>query len=399
MSGKGHVVTFSTYAPSPLYGGPARLHWLRVVLEQAGFTTSSVVVNTLLDAGSLTNHDLRVRPSVPWGFAHHPLYEDVMVGQRAAAQHDIVESVQRYLVAQPPQFVWLEQPWLMPLVDAVGWPSGAQLVYSSQNVEYKLKVVLENLHNPAGDLPNAALVEQVRQIEAEAVERAALVFSICEADRKDLLATFGKNSVVLPNGSSIGLAQPDPGSRFAAEFHQPGRRFFGFAASSYLPNQAGLAAIADPSLAFLPPNARIALAGSISNAVNDHPQIRRHWALNAKRLSCFGFLSAADFTQFSLHLPCTLVPIFHGGGSNLKTADALASGTEVIASAESMVGYEDVVSDDDSNLTVVHSALEFRTAMLEVLSRDPRPRVATARAELLSWPARLRAAATTLAGL
>lgn len=399
MSGKGHVVTFSTYAPSPLYGGPARLHWIRVVLEQAGFTTSSVVVNTLPDAGSLTQDDLRVRPSVPLGFAHHPLYEDVMVGQRAAAQHDIVQGVRRYIVAQRPRFVWLEQPWLMALVDAVGLPIGAKLVYSSQNVEFKLKVVLENLHNPQSDKPNAALVEQVKAIEAEAMERAALVFSICEADRTDLLATFGTNSVVLPNGSSIGQAQPDPGSRFAAMFHQPGRRFFGFAASSYLPNQAGLAAIADPSLAFLPPSARIALAGSISDAVKDHPQILRHWALNAKRLACFGFLSPADFTQFSLHLPCTIVPILHGGGSNLKTADALASGTEVIASAESMVGYEDVVSEDDTNLTIVHSAPEFRTAMLEVLSRDPRPRVSTPRAELLSWPQRLRVAASTLAGL
>ena len=399
MSGKGHVVTFSTYAPSPLYGGPARLHWIRVVLEQAGFTTSSVVVNTLPDAGSLTQDDLRVRPSVPLGFAHHPLYEDVMVGQRAAAQHDIVQGVRRYIVAQRPRFVWLEQPWLMALVDAVGLPIGAKLVYSSQNVEFKLKVVLENLHNPQSDKPNAALVEQVRAIEAEAMERAALVFSICEADRTDLLATFGTNSAVLPNGSSIGQAQPDPGSRFAAMFHQPGRRFFGFAASSYLPNQAGLAAIADPSLAFLPPSARIALAGSISDAVKDHPQILRHWALNAKRLACFGFLSPADFTQFSLHLPCTIVPILHGGGSNLKTADALASGTEVIASAESMVGYEDVVSEDDTNLTIVHSAPEFRTAMLEVLSRDPRPRVSTPRAELLSWPQRLRVAASTLAGL
>ena len=396
MSTRPSVVTLSTYAPSPLYGGPARLYWLRQVLEQQGFDTASIVANTLPDAGQITDADLRLRPVVPDRFSHHPLYEDVMVGQRAAGQPDLVERLRNFLVQRRPHIVWLEQPWLLPLLDAAGLPPGATLVYSSQNVEYRLKMVLEGLQSGDAQLPNSALIDAVKRAESEAISRAAVVFSICEADRCVMLNEFGKDSVVLPNGSSIGNSQANPHSRFASLLSLPGIRIFGFAASSYLPNQAGLAAIADPSLAFLPPTARIALAGSLSDAVSNHPSIARHWAVNGHRLERLGFLSPADFVQFSLHVPCTIVPIFHGGGSNLKTADALASGTAVIATTNSLVGYESVVAEEPTNVTVVNGAHEFRCAMLDALRSPAQPRRPTQRAKALSWETRLQVAATTL---
>ena len=399
MTRRPRVVTFSTYAPSPRYGGPARLHWLRVVLSEGGFDTCSVVVNTVPEATQIGPEDLRVRPVAGPELVHDPLFEDVLVGQRAATQPQIVSAVRFYLDNHRPDIIWLEQPWLLPLVElAVGPSSRVQLVYSSQNVEHKLKRVLQDIHSP-GPLTDRTLVRTVREVEAAAIGAAAVVFSICEADRKELRSEFGKDSIVLPNGSSIGASSPDPGSRFASLFNESGRRLFGFAASSYLPNLAGLSLVATPSLAFLPPTARIALAGSISDAAHQYLPIVRHYSLNVHRLVRFGFLNPVDFTQFSLHVPCTIVPIFHGGGSNLKTADALASGTEVIASTESLVGYEDVMAEDPTGVTVVDGAAAFREAMLDVLSRRPRARMTTRRSRDLSWTSRLSIAGATLSSM
>jgi hypothetical protein len=85
-----------------------------------------------------------------------------------------------------------------------------------------------------------------------------------------------------------------------------------------------------------------------------------------------------------------LVPVFLGEGSNLKTADALASGAPVIMTSRSAHGYEDVLELDDEAVTIVDTPGEFRHAMKRQLeSAGPDHRVGLRRREALSWTRRL----------
>lgn len=385
---------FSTYAPSPLYGGPARLFWLRKVLERSGFVVHNIVANSSIESTKLGPGDIRVRPVLRPGERHHPLFEDVQVGHRAAAQPRIVRAVRSQLAAIDPDIIWLEQPWLLPLVHAVGRSAKAKLVYSSQNMERELKIILCGFYG-GGKSSDKALVDEVGRVEREAASTADLVFSICGADQAAMRRLFGVESVLLPNGSGLSGLVADQRSKYR-ELFSGKHRYFGFAGSSYLPNQEGLAVLATPSLAFLPPDVRIAIAGSLGPALDHHRRFLRQWSVNIHRINRLGFLDDPDYAQFCLHLPCTIVPIFHGGGSNLKTADALVTGSPVIASRESMVGYEDILDIDPRNLTVVDTPGEFRAAMTENLQARPVSPIVTERSRALSWSSRLAPVAAAL---
>jgi glycosyltransferase involved in cell wall biosynthesis len=125
--------------------------------------------------------------------------------------------------------------------------------------------------------------------------------------------------------------------------------------------------------------------------VLDHPDVRRHLAVNKSRLELLGFLPMPDLIDTVRSARCVLVPVFVGEGSNLKSADALACGAPVVMTRRATHGYEDVLAVDASGVSVVDTAKEFRAAMLDALhARDPRDHLGASRSEMLGWNARLQ---------
>ena len=399
MSEHPRVAMFSTYAPSPLSGGSARLHWTRAVLEQAGSVVSNIVVNAHTDRAKVGAGDLHVTPQFDTGDATDYMYEELRLGELSAHDERLLSRVHKHINEFRPDILWLEQPFLFPVVERLAVGSSARLVYSSQNVEYALKIELEVLLGRPRTALLSSLINAVFHVESKAIAAAALVFSICGPDQQRYLDEFSTDSVLLPNGTIVAESSYNSSSKFAVLFGDPHHQFFAVAGSNYLPNTKGLELICQPSLAFLPPDARIAVAGSMSGSALDQMIEGDHRAVNSHRLARFGFLEARDFIQFSLAAPCTILPIFHGGGSNLKTADALAGGGAVIATRKALVGYEDVVSEYPDGITVVDSPLGFRDAMRSVVNSARTGRHPTDRARHLSWAARLSPAPKALAGL
>ena len=85
-----------------------------------------------------------------------------------------------------------------------------------------------------------------------------------------------------------------------------------------------------------------------------------------------------------------LVPVFVGEGSNLKSADALASGAPVIMTERATRGYEDVIAADGEGVTVVRTPKEFRTAMKSAVEDRPDPGIRSSeRYAELCWTRRL----------
>lgn len=393
------VAMFSTYAPSPLSGGSARLHWTRTVLEQAGSVITNIVVNAHTDKARVGGGDLHVTPHFEPDDTTDYLYEELRLGEFSAHDDRLLRRVRKHLNEFHPDILWLEQPFLFPLVEQLLVDGSSRLVYSSQNVEYALKIELETLLARPQTALLSSLIDAVNHVESRALAASALVFSICRPDQQRYRDEFTTDSVLLPNGTIVAEATYNSSSKFAAVFGDPHHQFLALAGSNYLPNTRGFELICQPSLAFLPPDARIAVAGSMSGSALNHLLAGGHSAVNSRRITSFGFLGAQDFVQFSLAAPCTILPIFHGGGSNLKTADALAAGGSVIATRKALVGYEDVVSECPDGISVVDSSLEFRDAMRGAVNGSRIGRLPTDRARHLSWATRLGAAPKALAAL
>lgn len=382
------IAIFSTYAPSESFGGPARIFHERRVLEAAGHDVIHVVLQAQYDSGSIRAQDFVRVIERPYRSPIDHIYHDVDMGHRAAADKSLVRAVIDHLAARGTAVILLEQPFLVEVVTDVASALRVPVIYSSQNVEHRLRADLERFQFDWKRPLDRA--EEVRQLEAAAVALASHVTTICPSDRRAHRDEFGCESTLVPNGSSIGdlITRQSVGGtvRPAAQ-----RFDFVFAGSAYWPNVDGFVQIATPSLAFLPPMSRIGVAGSVCSGLLEASGLSRHLALNRSRLELLGFLPARDLADLMAAAGCVIVPIFIGEGSNLKSADALACGAPVIMSERATHGYEDVLQADSRGVTVVHSAREFRSAMRRSLEQPlERDGAGTDRAGLLRWATRLQ---------
>lgn len=376
------IAMFTTYAPSEGFGGPARAFHQRRVLEAAGHSVTHVVVQDSSGRGDCRQSDLVELSERPHRAPYDPIYADIDLGVRAAADRALVERIVDHLATASVDLIILEQPFLVDLVRLVVEKSSVPVIYSCQNIEYRLRKDLERFAPDPRRSPERS--EQVRRLEADAVEMSSHITAICPTDQAHLRDDFGCESTLVPNGTSVSdVALPDRPSSTDS--------YFAFAGSSYWPNVEGFSEIADPSLAFLPPTMRIQVAGTVGTEIMKHPSILRRQSANASRITLRGFLPMEDLVRMMHRSLAVLVPVFVGEGSNLKSADALASGAPVILSERGIRGYEGVIESHGEDVTVVSSASEFRAAMASAVASTPRSAASKHdRRKALEWTRRLR---------
>jgi hypothetical protein len=378
------IAMFTTYAPSEGFGGPARAYHQRRVLEAAGHNVTHVVIQATPDRGSLRSGDMAELVERPYRASIDHIYNDVDLAERASADVRLIGRITSRLNAIGVQAIILEQPFLVDVVEPIAAALAVPVLYSCQNIEYRLRMDLERFQ--PDPTRSADRSEQVRDLERRAVELSAEITTICPTDRDQLLAEFGRSSTLVPNGSLI-ADLPLPGRSLEG---RSGARF-AFAGSAYWPNVEGFAEIAAPSLAFLPPTCRIDVAGTVGSEILRNRSILRHQSANASRMTVHGFVSMPRLVGLMVNANAVIVPVFVGEGSNLKSADALAAGSPVIMTTRAVRGYEDVVAADGHDVTVVDSAAAFREAMTEAITpRGPAEPVGLQRRELLSWTNRLQ---------
>jgi glycosyltransferase involved in cell wall biosynthesis len=148
--------------------------------------------------------------------------------------------------------------------------------------------------------------------------------------------------VVAPNG--IVERALDPARAREWERRLRGMRFALFVGSAYPPNARGFWEMFAPSLAFLAPDERVVVVGGIGAIVMDVPAARVWERINASRLECVGMQDEADLAALLSLACCVVLPITIGGGSNIKTAEAIFSGEPVVGTTTSLRGYEALAS-------------------------------------------------------
>lgn len=140
---------------------------------------------------------------------------------------------------------------------------------------------------------------------------------------------------------------------------------------TWRPNAAGLDWFAEEVVPLLPADTRIAVAGAGADG------LRRTRA----GLDVMGIVP--DASEFLARARVIAVPATTGGGVQVKTLDAIASGVPVVASRAATRGLGEL----PPSVAVESSARGFADALMRLQSTDR----ATARAESLAWSAARRA--------
>lgn len=261
----------------------------------------------------------------------------------------------------------LEHPFLWPLAERLLKEkrfSGAALIYSSHNVESQVKRSVFKTVNLSSETIDE-IAEGIDELERDLVDAADLVIACTKADA-DIYRQWKpyKRVHVLGNGIN-----PPPAS-MTKSAPKLSDRYLVFVGSAHLPNVTGFVdCVLGEGLQYLPPRTSIAVAGGVARLLADRQEWAHRAASNSKRAAFFDAPSDDELSGLIANAHGVLLPIREGGGSNLKTAEALVSGKWIVATPAAFRSFEHLI--DEPGILIADTHAGFVTAIRHVLDRPP----------------------------
>lgn len=370
------VLQFSAYPISlPQHGGQLRAAAINRALTDAGIETTCIAA---FDETHYPDRGESYFPIPHSDFARcaNPCLCNLLISEvissDAAVRDRLIDCVRR----ADADLYMFEQPWLWPLIrDAMSAEPGLRrpIVYSSQNVEAPLLEAI--LASPGGRLspPDAEAVRKMEAVEQEIVETAELVLACTQGDVDTYRSRFRiGRTACFPNG----INPPTAGTgelreRFAARFAH--LRLAGFVGSAHPPNAEGFETMMGENFGYLPPDDRILVLGGVCDLLGASRRRNPYRALNESRCEYFGRIPQADLDALLGCCKVLLLPILTGGGSNLKTAEALVSGKTILSTSLAFRGYD--AFRDFPTVNIVDDPKAWRRRLRDLLAADGLPRL------------------------
>jgi Glycosyl transferases group 1 len=358
-----NILCLSTYpAENPTHGGQHRLSNIIAELQARGHKVCS--------AGVLGSPTYPPSPYFVVGpdpaamgkvYSHYGLMEDWVIGEIFATDEAFFSDLADK-IPMSPDIIVVEQPWLFQFaerfnIERLG--KRARLLYGSQNIEHQLKEAI--LKRYYSDKYVNAAREKVLQCELHAIMQAERIFCVSQNDvdwtreysiQEPVLAA---NGVIDRRASMMDIA--------AANKITHGRKFALYCASAHPPNMEGFFDIFGGGAGCIPPEARIVIAGGAGQSIATDPRLSRTGSLE-RQLVDAGQVTEEVLRGLLATAHLMVLPITSGGGTNLKTAEALWSGHHIVATSKAMRGFE--VFLDSPGVHITDDRVAFLNAIREV---------------------------------
>lgn len=367
------LIGFTTYPTRyPIHGGQRRIHAFAEFYNEIGFDYESVCIyeKENYSRGQVGSHD-RPLERLAVEFSDVPFVSDLLSGRYGAEASAAIDHFSRLLIATKPRAITLEQPFMWPLVKRLRENreiNAIPVVYSSQNWEPPLKY--EMLIRSGVNREVAGKVRtQIEELERELVDACAVIFAVSDADAKIYRALSpDKPLIVVRNGVNRALSSSHGKAVKIRNLQR--NRFFFFVGSAYPPNIEGICdLLLEGGLFFVPPLKSFALCGGAAEGIFRHTKYQQFLDANSARVDFFQNVRDEDLDALKEVAHAILLPINFGGGSNLKTAEALASRKWVIATPTALRGYEQF--SKEPGITIANGQKDFRRAVMEIYQRPP----------------------------
>lgn len=366
------VLQFASYPVlEPRHGGQLRVSAIRRTLLNNGSDTAVV---SFFDEGLYADRGRYCNPLPRALFAERQDRRpwDVSLSEVVLESRETVASIEQLLVAFSADVYIFEQPWLWILVREIisRRPELKRpIVYSSQNVEFRL---LQDMGAPR------RIVELAYVIEKELIENSDLLVTCTEADRDFFAGVFSvKKSVCLHNGIDPHLQiNQDKLQEYQKKYR--GKSVAAFVGSAHPPNVEGFFQMLGTHLGYLSPDQLIVLIGGVAESVYWQSRSRLYTELNDGRCDFIGKIPQEDLEAILSLCNVIVLPVVVGGGSNLKTAEALVSRKPILATSNSFRGYSEFISFP--NVKIEDDPMRMRRKLHEMLL-NPQPVTLTANQE------------------
>jgi glycosyltransferase involved in cell wall biosynthesis len=370
-----NVLLLSNYpVVHPRHGGQIRLLNIKRAYEKAGWNVFSLAVYAQEEfkPASTGSNDIAFPADSPFrdrlGRDKMRYLKDALSGPYATSPDGGLPGILSK-IPESIDVIHLEQPWLYPLAFELRRRpeyASAVLVYGSQNVEYAMKrdiLTADGLHDIA------PVIASIEKLERDAVLSADLALAVTQEDL-DVFNSWGaRNATLLPNGIEPWQAGDKALKDWRAKL--PRRPWLLYVSSAHPPNFTGFATLLGYSLACLPPTSRLVIAGGVTGDIQRIASQGRWSELNLSRLQFLYTLPDEDLAAVKSLAHGFILPLLTGGGSNIKTAEALYSGSYVVGTSAAFRGYEAFL--DLPEVRIADDAHGFGAKIMDVVTR---PRLA-----------------------
>lgn len=305
-----------------------------------------------------------------------PYLNDLVLGEELDQDPVCVTPLLRFWDRFRPDLIQLEHPFLWPSVKRLietGKVRRAPVIYSSHNVESELKQLINRHTLPAGEQESAT--QAVRRVEEDLVHHADLVIAVSEEDARTFREWGARCCAVVRNGHDPHPPDPRWIRRWQRRLGSPWKRKRAlFISSFHLPNYLGFDEMVGPHLGYLPPDAEVVVAGDIHRLPAFVEAFGPHAPVNCGRVRLlYDELSDDDMAALLQLADVVLLPITSGGGSNLKTVQALLSSRPVLAAPRAFRSFEDYTALPRVHIAETQAQFheKLQRFMLDPAGHDP----------------------------
>ncbi len=362
------IVTLSTYrVNNPMHGGQIRLNAIHNEFRKNGCIVKHVSIHT----GNIENLD-DDEISYPLSIDDQIFIEKKHLRQDVHACIGFLTDKTKYRDFEArmdefkPDIFWLEQPWAWPLVKEYiarnKLPS--VVIYGSQNVEQDL------ISSVSGTL-SASHVDRITKVvsnlEEDLCRNCDGIVAVSQSDL-DQFQRFGKATILAKNGvwPKLEFGGLDYWSN-ALKYSN----FALFVGSAHPPNAEGFVNMLGRDLSFMAPNEKVIVVGGVCHLLKNNKAYRLNKGLVMPRMMLLEGQDNSGLATFFKLSKAIILPITSGGGTNLKTAEALYSRKPIVATSRAFRGYEEYVNYP--NVCINDDPAEFRRSLQDVLSRPEQP--------------------------
>ena len=354
------ILCLSTYPiENPMHGGQHRLSNIVAELQAAGHEVCSAGVlgsptyppSPCFVAGPTPDDMVEV-------LEQNGMMEDWVISELFAKDETYFKTLAD-CITMVPDAIFVEQPWLFRFAERLNserFAGHARLLYGSQNVEFHLKEAILTRYYSQKHV--AECTAKVHQCELHAVGRAERMFCVSRND-----VDWARNLAALPPvlaANGVADRKASMADVIAANRITHGHKFALYCASAHPPNMEGFFDIFGEGAGCFPPEGRMVVAGGAGRSIAIDLRLARTGSLQQQFIDA-GQVSESVLQGLLATAHVIVLPITSGGGTNLKTAEALWSGRHVVATPTAMRGFEQFANGH--GIHVAEQPVEFVNAV------------------------------------
>lgn len=289
-------------------------------------------------AGEARQEDIPLAPGViriMAALAPEQARSEMTFWNAVAAAPDSLDAYAGAVREASPDVLQFEEPALWPVVRglrAAGHLDDVAIVHSSYNFE----TVAWQHRSVPGTLVTDETLRDIAAIEREIAASCDLVIAVSDGDAAEFRQLGAARVCVAANG----VASLLPGEAADIGSYMPsGVPYALFVSSAHPPNAHGLVDLAAGVSGHPVRHGEIIVCGRVGTLVRNAANFERAGRVLG-RARFLGWVDDACLGALYGSAGAVILPKAYSGGSNLKTAEALASGRPVVATRRAFEGFE-----------------------------------------------------------